>query len=623
VAVKAAPPLRWLVALLLAACSRKAPAPTRPTPLLLPPPTVHTSSIEPGPPLAATHYGAPLPASAALLFGREIWLATQAGIVRLPKSLLIDPAHARPIGIVGVSDGLPDAEILALRGLPNGQIEVATAAGLVRVDSRGRVRGPVRLAGQRVTALSSRLYGTWTGLFQSSGARVGSADFAITSLLDCGASTYVGTHEHGLFVYHAGSLSEVRGMPRVRIARLAGCSADRKVLAATTRGLFEVSGERARLISSWTRHATTVAMDGNDILVGTFGEGALRLSAHRDPAPLLVQGRVSLIEAYHGAILVGTDERLLVVRGAQVIEIPMDGPPAGLVTALAVGPDGTLWAGSFDRGLGAFDGHGWQNQDLIDPRVTALAFASDGTLYVGTASGLWRRNGERLDEVTDPRGWLGRHISAIRADGPRIYVAAYPGVVTIETDSYHYMGASGQEADAGLCGTTVNGIAVTPAGLWLGTQSGLTLLGPEPRWLTDLSGALPDNWVTDVRAAGDRLYVLTLRSGLLEISGQGARIQRFALMTSPSGLLPTSDGLLFGVNSLGLGFAPDAARIFVFGPAQGMTSSTVASLALDAAHDRLYVGGSNGIDRVDLLSRKLAFAKGGDHERPVPTAPDD
>jgi ligand-binding sensor domain-containing protein len=302
----------------------------------------------------------------------------------------------------------------------------------------------------------------------------------------------------------------------------------------------------------------------------------------------------------------------------------MDGPPAGLVTALAMGADGTLWAGTFDQGLSAFDGRKWRSHDLMDPRVTALAFADDGTLYVGTARGLFRTNGDGFDEVTDPRGWLGRHISAIRADGSRIHVAAYPGLVTIETasgePSYHYMGASGQDSDAGLCGTTVNGIAATPAGLWIGTQTGLTLLGPEPHWLTDLSAALPDNWITDVRADGDRLYVLTLRSGLLEISPRAARIQRFALMTSPSGLLPEPDGVLFGVNSLGLAFAPDAtATIFVFGPAQGLGSKTVASLALDVPNDRLYVGGSNGIDRIDQLSRKLAFARGGDHERSVPT----
>src|SRR5262249_44076544 len=142
--------------------------------------------------------------------------------------------------------------------------------------------GPVRFAGQRVTALSARLYGTWTGLYRKSGARVPSADFAITDLFDCGAATYVGTHEHGLLVYRRGSLAEVRGIPPVRVARLAGCAADRsdrKVYAATTRGLFEVRGERARPISAWSRHATTVALGRKAVLVGSFGEGAIRLSA--------------------------------------------------------------------------------------------------------------------------------------------------------------------------------------------------------------------------------------------------------------------------------------------------------------------------------------------------------
>src|SRR5262249_40049481 len=151
---------------------------------------------------------------------------------------------------------------------------------------------------------------------------------------------------------------------------------------------------------------------------------------------------------------------------------------------------------------------------------------------------------------------------------------------------HHYMGASGQEADAGLCGTTVNGIAPGRAGLWLGTQTGLTLLGgAEPRWLGDLSGILPDDWITDVRAAGERVYVLTLRSGLLEIRSQEARVEPFRLMTSPSALLPLpgSDGVLFGVNQAGLAYLPARAQdqLYTFGPAQGLASSTVTSLALD------------------------------------------
>src|SRR5262249_10784087 len=148
---------------------------------------------------------------------------------------------------------------------------------------------------------------------QKSGARVRSADFAVTHLLDCGAVTYVGTHEHGLLVYRAGSLAEVRGIPPIRIARLAGCRGDRRVYAATTRGLFEVSGARARPSLAWSRHATTVAVDRKAVLIGSFGEGAIRLTAHGDPQVLLRTGRVFLLETFihRGAVLVGTDERLL------------------------------------------------------------------------------------------------------------------------------------------------------------------------------------------------------------------------------------------------------------------------------------------------------------------------
>ena len=613
---------RLAFALLLASCARdRAPPPAAASlpPLDLPAPIVREQPrIRAGPRLAAAHLGSPFPARSALVLGPETWIATPSGVLRFDAHLGRDPAHAQPTGRVEVADGLPAAGVNALAKGRRGAVRVATDAGLAEVSADGRVR-TVGLRGQRVTALSRRLIGTWNGLLDARGRPVaGGAGIPVTALHDCGPRSYVGTHDRGLWILGAAGLRRVSGVPAVRVGGLAGCGPDRRIWAATTSGLYEVAGDRAFAVPAWLRHATTVATNGRTVLFGTFGQGVFELRG-RTVRPLASGPRIALLHPTAAGILVGTDDSLAVLRpdGSQSL-IALAGPPSGLVTALAA-HEGRLCAGSFDQGLACLEQGRWRRLAVPDPRISSLVFDHAGSLWVGTAHGLFTERDQGLAKLQDPRGWLDAHIHFLRRQDDRVWVGAYPGLLAIDptrdSPDFRYFGARGHDRDAGLSGTTVYGVAFTTATMWVATRSGLGALAPDgARVLTDLGGVLPDDWVNDVRASDQVVYALTLRSGLLSIAPTGTTVLASSLMTSPSGLLLLDGRPLFGTNAAGLALVEQAAegpRILVFGPAAGLASDTVAALALDGEADCLWVGGSGGIDRIDHASRVFSQPQEG------------
>jgi ligand-binding sensor domain-containing protein len=547
-------------------------------------------------------------------------------VLRFDPSLWLKPSNARATTVLNVQNGLPAARVndLLLRAGDPGEVLVATDAGLVRVSAEGRPRGRVLLRGQRVTALTQDVAGTWKGLYvihhhtQQASVIAGSKQLTVTDLLSCDDALYVATHDSGLWRWRSGRLDPVPGVPAVRVGGLTGCDAHRPVWAATTAGLYVVTAADGpgRACAAWSDHATRAHFlrRTGALVLGTFGEGAYLLESGA-LHPLLPRGRVTLIHSHREALLIATDRGLWVWRrGRPAVSVQLPGPPPGLVTALAPFPGG-LWVGTFDGGIGVQERGRWRRCPTPDGRITALLLGPTGALWVGTAAGLLvgQHHGTAVSRVTDPRGWLRHHVSALRRQGPRIWVAVHPGLVAIDTrrgrsqGAFSYYGARGRQEDRGLVGTTVYGLAVTSAGIWAGTDRGLSLMAPGgvTRSLTDLEGALPDNWINDVRASGDAIHLLTLRSGLMRIQPGGSEIWSTALMTSPSVLQPLGRHVVFGTNDSGLAVVEGPGTIRTYGPAQGIASATVSALAHDPTTDRLWVGGNGGIDRIDNVHQAL------------------
>jgi len=600
--------------------------------------------------LSAVHHGRPHPARAALQVGGETWLATPAGVLRFDGRLWATPGAARPLARVDVASGLPALAVNDLRA-DGADVLVATDSGLARVDRAGRVRR-TRLAGVRVTALAEGLIGTWDGLYRGRElTRVpGTARLPVTALRRCGTTTLVATHDRGLLVLDGDRLTPVSGAPASRFSALAcrgGLAPE--LLAVGSAGLFRLRGGQAAPVLASPRHLTTVLAGGGRVVLGGFDDGLLELEGDR-VRPLGLAGRVSLLHrAPDGGLLVGAASGLFVLRGGRPTRVPLDGPPAGPITALAVGQSSagsaTVWAGGFDSGLGRLAAGAWSEVPVFDRRLTALALDAAGRLWVGTAGGLGLLEGGRVVRVRDERGWLARHVSTLRTRGdrdPTVWVGVHPGLVAIDTSQFRgsamkgtfamqHLGARGREADAGLVGPTLYGLAWSGAGLWLGSDDGLgRLTRAGASALTDLGGVLPDNWINDVRALGDEVVVLTLRSGLLRLTPAGSEVLASGLMTSPGVLVLTPRQILFGTNAAGLAVlerprsgAPHVGRwrgaaatsqplaaplaaggggVRTFGSRQGLPSTMVTALAYEPAADRLWIGGDAGVTRLDHLS---------------------
>jgi ligand-binding sensor domain-containing protein len=68
------------------------------------------------------------------------------------------------------------------------------------------------------------------------------------------------------------------------------------------------------------------------------------------------------------------------------------------VTSIAVGMDGTVWAGTSNQGVVRFDGATWTRyttgNGLADNSVFSVAVAPDGIVWFGTNKGISRYSGE-------------------------------------------------------------------------------------------------------------------------------------------------------------------------------------------------------------------------------------
>ncbi|MBI2194280.1 MAG: hypothetical protein HYU36_20070 [Planctomycetes bacterium] len=199
-------------------------------------------------------------------------------------------------------------------------------------------------------------------------------------------------------------------------------------------------------------------------------------------------------------------------------------PEAGkFITAMALGPEGHLFAGSEDRGLYRYDFEKWSPVSLAMPhqhpvvlastseslwvglsrsglaawedlegwkghniwdgfaggRVQAMLFSNEGTAWVGTFGGLWSYDGEwrciktRVNgknsqplPVTSIEQWQGRLLVGTSSEG--VWEMTEKGATPFMSKS--------------ILGRRVSALKAGPgSSLWLGCESGLARLG-EDEW---------------------------------------------------------------------------------------------------------------------------------------------
>ena len=231
------------------------------------------------------------------------------------------------------------------------------------------------------------------------------------------------------------------------------------------------------------------------------------------------------------------------VRSTKSFTQRNSGLPGNAIAALAVGPKGEVWVGTYGRGAARFDGTAWMpvapRLGIDDTWVTALAVSPDGTAWLGTyGAGVSRFDGQRwttFDAGTSglPNDWVTD--LAIAPDGA-VWIATYGGgVARFDGRGWRVF----NRRSDGLASDWVTGVAVAPDGqVWVGTRGeGLSRFRPtsppvealEPQAAPVFTGSwervtvergLPSNFVNDIAVdAAGAVWVAT-QSGLARFDGR-------------------------------------------------------------------------------------------------------
>lgn len=155
------------------------------------------------------------------------------------------------------------------------------------------------------------------------------------------------------------------------------------------------------------------------------------------------------------------------------------GVAGNYIRDLEAGPDGTLWAVTYDGILSFFDGENWSTHNTPQGYViTNIITTPKGVLWAGTNNGVLRYDGVSWTSFTDKDGLAGNYIQTMEVSGDgTVWVGATGGI------SYF----DGQQwiTQAFPVGRTVISLKITGSGsVWFGTMDGLLGVFESGTWRT-------------------------------------------------------------------------------------------------------------------------------------------
>lgn len=295
------------------------------------------------------------------------------------------------------------------------------------------------------------------------------------------------------------------------------------------------------------------------------------------------------------------------------------------VTSFA-GSSGSLWVGTYDRGLTRIlgsDMRRYRKPQISDDRVMALLLDRRGFLWIGTMDG----GLNRLDPVTDavdvfrggPDRLLGANgvMSLLEDRRGRIWIGTNGGGVSLfdpRTQVWRRFTHDPNDPHT-LSSPRAAALTEDASGLiWVGTDAGLNLLDSETGKVTqfrhdgDASDSIGADSVYALHADGSgAVWVGTAGGGVDRILGSAARGDvRFESFSQnlglPSnvvyGIRSDADGRLWLSTSNGLSrLDPDTRAVKTFHKAHGIQSEDFSFGAHHQSSDgELFFGGANGFN---------------------------
>jgi len=298
-----------------------------------------------------------------------------------------------------------------------------------------------------------------------------------------------------------------------------------------------------------------------------------------------------------------------------------DGLPQDSVRALAVAPDGALWAGTWGGGIARFDGERWVSYTIAGGPagngIQSIAVAPDGGAPGGAVwFATWGSGVSRFDDLPDHAG--AQWTTFRSGDG---LASNYIYAIAIAPDGTVWAGTTGgasrlSPADEtwasytvadGLGSADVISIAVAPDGaVWLGTWGGGASRFGGHRWITYRTGdGLADNDVLSIVVAPDgAVWLGTWGGGVSRYDGStaGARWTNYSTADGLASnhvraLAAAPDGTLWAATEGGVSFLlPGSGAWSTWTHKDGLAADKVHAVAA-GADGTLWFGTVRGVSR--------------------------
>lgn len=484
--------------------------------------------------------------------------------------------------VASTSQGLPSGHVLG--AVTNGRqgLIVATDLGLV-VDSFGTMRQFLAVPtaeNANINHLILHQSAVWAatsnGIYRvgdmtqtTLSKNEGLPNTNIRVLLSMGDSLWAGTYGGGLALIGPKGISvfdDAQGLTDAFITALHRSTTGR-FYVGTADGVFSYAngsfsavrhamGSRANALATEADGTLWVATSEGVLIIGP--DGPVRISERNGLPSNNVR---DLLIDREGTAWLATDKGLAAIANRAQMHYLARSGAAFEASWFLRQPDGVIWASGQNGGIYLFNGLSFDpaltDQEVMGHPVSSLAFGPNGRLWAGT---------------TDFSG-----IISLK-DGKAFYITDEPG----------------------LADNNITALLNAPNGdIYVGTPNGLSRF--EADGFTRIVGA--DGAITALAAGvGGKILVADDAGNLSSVSGNEVRnMSQFPCAITALLVLP--DGrVAVGTASAGISILHQKSTAQL-GPAQGLSSPNIRSLAWDGSH--LWAGTARGIDRIDLNSGKV------------------
>ncbi len=458
-----------------------------------------------------------------------LWIGTRTGLVRL------ESGQAR---VWTTEDGLPVDYVRSLRVDSSGALWIGTYGG-----------GLVRLRGEEL-----RVFGTETGF----------EDLFVRSIVeDSSGSLWAATGKGLVRVPGSGDAAAVRVEPvgklAGRLVRSVAVGPEDELCAGTEDGAVYcrigeewsevgvVAGSRPGAINALRIDRFGSVWIGADAGIYRWdGSQIRRLESNARQAVW------SLFEDRQGNLWAGSRRGLLQLKTGDVTTVR----PAGdllSVRTITQGTDGDLWLGSDRSGLHRLSGRSLHRTGLdLDPsaNVRSTVFGSDGAFWIGTDRGLVRSLDGSVRRFDERDGLPSGRINVLEPcrDGT-VLVGTAAGLV-------RWRGGIFEAIDGLPRGLRVRAVRQIDDTLWVGTETGLYLLGEDVARRLSVADGLPHDFILSLHSSPDGTVWLATAAGLVRLRDEsveapGPELSMLADMAVYQ-ILPDRHGALWACTPQGI-----------------------------------------------------------------------